>query len=86
MGSCSKQKVQKDYGQFSKGSFKFLFTFLGYLGYVWIELILLKLKTENWKYCNKIIFKCMNSNVRPNFNEKVIQKWDLWIPYTVHGT
>ena len=28
----------------------------------------------------------MNSNVRPNFNEKVIQKLDLWIPYTVYGT
>ena len=27
----------------------------------------------------------MNSNVGPNFNEKVTQKWDLWISYTVHG-
>ena len=26
-----------------------------------------KLKTENWKYCSKIIFKCVNSAVRLNF-------------------
>ena len=37
---------------------------------VWIELILLKLKTENWKYCSKIIFKCVNSTVGPIFNKK----------------
>ena len=30
-----------------------------------------KLKTENWKYCSKIIFKCVNSTVGPFFNEKV---------------
>ena len=28
----------------------------------------------------------MNSNVGPNFNEKVTQQWDLWVPYTVYGT
>ena len=44
----------------------------------------MNLKTENWKYCNKIIFKYINSNVGPNFNEKVTQKWDLWISYTVY--
>ena len=43
-------------------------------GCVWIELILLKLKTENWKNCSKIIFKCMNSDVGPIFNEKVAKK------------
>ena len=26
-----------------------------------------KLKTENWKYCNKIILKCVNSVVGPSF-------------------
>ena len=26
---------------------------------------------ENWKHCNKIIFKCVNSIVWPIFNEKV---------------
>ena len=26
----------------------------------------------------------MNSNVGPNFNEKVTQKWDLWVPCTIH--
>ena len=46
---------------------------------VWIELILLKLKTENWKYCSKIIFKCVNSTVGPIFNEKVVKKWYLWV-------
>ena len=25
---------------------------------------------ENWKYCSKIIFKCVNNAVRPNFNLK----------------
>ena len=44
------------------------------------------IETENWRYCNKIIFKYINSNVGPNFNEKVTQKWDLWVSYTVHGT
>ena len=43
-------------------------------------------KTENWKHCSKIIFKYVNSNMEPNFNEKVTQKWDLWVPYTVHRT
>ena len=28
-------------------------------------------ETENWKHCNKIIFKCINSTVGPIFNEKV---------------
>ena len=32
-------------------------------GSVWIQLILLK--TENWKYYSKIIFKCVNSAVGP---------------------
>ena len=49
------------------------------LGFVWIELILLKLKTENWKHCNKIIFKCVNSAMGPIFNEKIDKKWNLWI-------
>ena len=34
-------------------------------------------KTENWKHCNKIIFKCVNSAVWPIFNEKVAEKWSL---------
>ena len=33
-----------------------------------LNLLLLKLKTENWKHCSKIIFKCVNSTVRPIFN------------------
>ena len=37
----------------------------------------LKLKTE--KYCSKIIFKCVNCTVGPIFNEKISQKWNLWI-------
>ena len=49
------------------------------LGSVWIELILLKLKTENWKHCSKIIFKCVNSVVGPIFNEKIDKKWNLWV-------
>ena len=49
------------------------------IGSVWIEFILLKLKTENWKHCTKIIFKYVNSAVRPIFNEKVAEKWNLWV-------
>ena len=30
--------------------------------------------TENWKHYNKIIFKCMNSIIRPIFNEIFIKK------------
>ena len=33
---------------------------------VGIELIFAE--TENWKYCSKVIFKCVNSTVRPIFN------------------
>ena len=29
---------------------------------------------ENWKYCSKIIFKCMNSAVIPIFNESFAEK------------
>ena len=28
----------------------------------------------------------MNSAVEPIFNEKVAEKWNLWVPWTVHGT
>ena len=34
---------------------------------------------ENWKILNKIIFKCVNSTVGSIFNEKVVEKWNLWI-------
>ena len=30
-------------------------------------------ETENWKYCSKIIFKCVNSTMRPIFNEKLLK-------------
>ena len=36
-------------------------------------------KIENWKHCSKIIFKCVNSIVRLIFNEKVTEKWCLWV-------
>ena len=41
---------------------------------------------ENWKHYSKIIFKCVNSTVGPIFNEKVAEKWNLWVSCTVHGT
>ena len=50
-----------------------------YLGYVWVGLILLKLKIFCWNHCSKIIFKCVNSIVRPIFNEKIDKKWNLWV-------
>ena len=43
-------------------------------------------KIKNWKHYSKIIFKCVNSIVKSIFNEKIAEKWYLWIPYTVHGT
>ena len=43
-------------------------------------------KIENWKHYSKIIFKCVNSIVKSIFNEKIAEKWYLWIPYTVHKT
>ena len=49
------------------------------LGFVWIRLILLKLKTYYWNHCSKIIFKCVNSTVGPIFNEKIDKKWNLWV-------
>ena len=36
-------------------------------------------KIENWKHCNKVIFKCVNSVMGPIFNEKVTEKWSLWV-------
>ena len=30
------------------------------------------METENWKHCNKIIFKCVNNIVGFIFNEKVV--------------
>ena len=37
----------------------------------------LLLKIENWKHCNKIIFKCVNSAVWPIFNENFVEKIGL---------
>ena len=41
---------------------------------------------KNWKHCSKIIFKCVNSTVRFIFNEKVVEKWNLWVSWTIHET
>ena len=48
-------------------------------GSVWIELIVVETENWNWKYYSKIIFKCVNSIVGPIFNEKVAEKWNLWV-------
>ena len=53
--------------------------YVDYIESVWIELIFAETKNWNWKHCSKIIFKCVNSTVRPIFNEKVVQKWNLWV-------
>ena len=60
-----------------------LATFLCHLESVWIELSLLKLKTENWKHYSKINFKCVNSTVGPICNEKIAEKWSLWDTWIV---
>ena len=51
-----------------------------------LYLLLLKLKTKNWKYCNKIIFKCVNSIVEPIFNIFKCVKHTQYMnsAYTVH--
>ena len=41
----------------------------GNYGSVWIQLIF----AENWKYCNKIIFKCMNSTVKSFLMKKLLK-------------
>ena len=46
-----------------------------------LSLLLLKLKTKNWKYYSKIIFKCVNSTVGPIFNA-----WQWWIVIFVSCT
>ena len=43
---------------------------------IYLDTVLL-LKTENWKYCNKIIFKCVNSNTRPIFYLNFVKKRGL---------
>ena len=45
-----------------------------------------ELKIYCWNHCSKIIFKCVNSIVRPIFNEKVAKKWNLWVhkQYIMH--
>ena len=32
------------------------------------------LKTKNWKHYSKIIFKCVNNTIGPNFNENFVEK------------
>ena len=41
--------------------------------------IIYSAKTENWKHCSKIIFKYVNSTMGPIFNEKIAEKWNLWV-------
>ena len=36
-------------------------------------------ETKNWKHCSKIIFKCVNNTVGSIFNEKVAEKYNLWV-------
>ena len=52
-----------------------------YLVCVWISFIV-----ENWKYCSKIIFKCVTSAVWPIFNESFAETRDLWVSWTMHKT
>ena len=44
-----------------------------------LSLLLLKLKTENWKHCSKIIFKCVKSTVGPIFN--IFNAWTVLLQY-----
>ena len=62
-----------------KQSLTLQFFFLNFFdfGSVWIELIVAE--TENWKYCSKIIFKCVNSIMRPIFN--IFNAWTVYEQY-----
>ena len=40
---------------------------------------------ENWKYCSKIIFKCVNSTVKSSFKVFFLIKY-LWVLWTMHET
>ena len=40
---------------------------------IWILLIV-----ENWKYYSKIILKCVNNTVGPNFKEKFVEICTCW--------
>ena len=53
--------------------------FLLYQGSDWIDLIFVENENCNWKYCNKIIFKYVNSIVELIFNKKVTEKLNLWV-------
>ena len=50
-----------------------------YIGSVWIELIFAETENWNWKHCNEVFFKCVNSIVGPIFNKKNCEKWNLWV-------
>ena len=41
---------------------------------------------KNWKNCNKIIFKRVNSAVESIFNKSFTEKKGLWVSWTVHET
>ena len=41
---------------------------------------------KNWKYCNKIIFKYVNTAVRAIFKKNFVEKRGLWVPWILHGT
>ena len=45
-----------------------------------------KLKTENWKHCSKIIFKCVHSTVWPIFNMWTVYAQCVNSTYTVHNS
>ena len=57
------QKKQKQ-NLYSSRSFR-LYTLQPHKWCVWIPLIYWKLKTDCWKHCSKIIFKCVNSAMGP---------------------
>ena len=62
--------------------YMWLFCFHNYILYPFrLNLFLLKLKTDNWKYGSKIIFKYVNSTARP-----VNNAWTMFfVPCTVNS-
>ena len=59
--------------------------------WVWAPRCCTPFITENWKYCNRIIFKCMNSIMEPNFKVVFVKKKILaglvnstWDPHKMH--
>ena len=61
------------------------FSFNSILSYILWVCLNITYFVENWKHCNKIIFKCVNSTIRPSFKVFFLKKY-FRVPWIVYGT